>query len=184
MPRPSTTATFLVIAQLMMLVPVLTEAASSYVTRRPEQGPHYHRVGPEQAIPGNPACSTYVPAYSNIYLFEGGSIPLAINLSIRNTDQSHAIFVNKIAYHGADGQRIEMILANPWQLAPMATATYIIDQHDMRGGFGANFIVEWVAPTDASPPLIETIMAGYRGAKGLSLNSRGVITGACQHLAL
>ncbi len=169
----------ILIGQITMLLPAPALAAKSYVTRRPEQGPHFHRVDPEQALPQNITCSTYVAAYSNIYLFEGGSIPLAINLSIRNTDREQPIYLMSIGYYGGEGERIEAILSTPWKLAPMATATYIIDQHDMRGTFGANFMIDWVVMNNASPPLIETVMAGYRGAKGLSLNSRGVITGEC-----
>lgn len=179
MSRSYAAAAAVILAQVNMLLPAPALAAKSFVTRRPEQGSHYHRVGPEQAVPQNMPCSTYVPAYSDIYLFEGGSIPLAINLSIRNTDRNQPIYVQTIGYYGTEGNLIEAILAVPWQLAPLATATYIIDQHDMRGNFGANFIVEWIASTTTNPPLIETVMAGYRGAKGLSLASRGVISGDC-----
>ena len=173
-------AAALVTAQITLLLPTPALAGKSFVTRRPEQGPHFHRVNPEQALPQSVTnCSTYVPAYSDIYLFEGGSIPLAINLSIRNTSREHPIYITNIAYFGTQGNLIEAILSTPWKLAPMATATYIIDQHDMRGNFGANFTVDWSLPDNADKPLIETVMAGYRGAKGLSLTSRGIITGDC-----
>ena len=180
MSREYAAAAAITIAQITLLFPAPALAAKSYVTHRPEQGPHFHRIEPEQALPENATCSTYVPAYSDIYLFEGGSIPLAINLSIRNTDREQPIYLKNISYYGAEGERIEAILSTPWKLAPMATATYTIDQHDMRGNIGANFMIDWTAPSNASPPLTETVMAGYRGAKGLSLTSRGVITGGCE----
>lgn len=179
MSRSYVAAIALVITQLAMFFPAPAMAAKSYITRLPDTGPHFHPVDPEQPIAELALCSTYVPAYSSIYLFEGGSIPLAINLSIRNTDRKYPLYLQKIAYYGSQGNMIEAVLAKPWKLAPMATATYIIDQHDMRGDFGVNFVVDWKVPANASPPLIETIMAGYRGAKGLSLSSRGAVTGNC-----
>ncbi len=179
MPRTYVAAIALVITQLAMLFPAPAMGAKSYITRSPDPRPHFHPLDPKQPIPKLTPCSTYVPAYSSIYLFEGGSIPLAINLSIRNTDRDHPLYLQNIAYYGTQGNMIEAVLASPWILAPMASATYIIDQHDMRGEFGVNFVVDWIAPAHASPPLIETIMAGYRGAKGLSLSSRGAVTGKC-----
>lgn len=154
-------------------------AADSYVTRRPEQGQYFRRAGPNDTTPAAPACSAYVPAYSHIYLFESGSIPLAINLSIRNTDMGKPLYLEKISYFAANGKLIETVLADTWILAPMATATYVIDQHDMRGGAGANFVVQWASHKDSSSPLIETVMAGYRGSKGLSFISRGISPDDC-----
>jgi hypothetical protein len=175
---------FIAIACLLpgLLLSPLTSAAvssESFVTRRPDQGQYFRRAGPEDALPSSPVCASYVPAYSSIYLFEGGSIPLAINLSVRNTDPLKPIYLRQILYYGADGSLAETIMANPWILAPMATATYVINQHDMRGGAGANFVVQWFNQPDTNAPLIETVMAGYRGAKGLSLTSRGVTSGQC-----
>ncbi len=154
-------------------------AADSYVTRIPARGEHFRVAQSSDPSPGGSGCTVYVPAYSNIYLFESGSIPLAINLSIRNTDASHPVFINKISYYAANGALVEAVLTQSWILAPMATATYVIDQHDMRGGDGANFLVEWRASSHTSSPLVETVMAGYRGSKGLGFSSRGVPTGGC-----
>ena len=155
-------------------------AADSFVTRRPEQGQYFRRAGPNDTTPVAPSCSAYVPAYSHIYLFESGSIPLAINLSIRHTDTDTPVYLEKISYFAADGKLIETVLADTWILAPMATATYVIDQHDMRGGAGANFMVQWARDKDSASPLIETVMAGYRGSKGLSFISRGISSAECQ----
>ena len=154
-------------------------AADSFITRRPEQGQYYRRAGPNDITPVAPDCSAYVPAYSHIYLFESGRIPLAITLSIRNTDMDTPLYLEKISYFAADGKLIETVLADTWILAPMATATYAIDQHDMRGGGGANFVVQWASDKTSSSPLIETVMAGYRGSKGLGFISRGISPDDC-----
>ena len=155
-------------------------ARDSHITRSPEQGQYFRRAGPDDKIPDAGNCAAYVPAYSHIYLFESGRIPFAINLSIRNTDIKNPVYLNKIEYYAADGKLIETVLADTWILAPMASATYVIGQHDMRGGAGANFVVQWLSSGTSSKPLIETVMAGYRGSKGLSFSSRSVPVGECQ----
>ena len=155
-------------------------AADSYVTRAPADGDHFRPLGASDKLPAGKSCNVYVPAYSNIYLFESGSIPLAINLSIRNTDAAKPIYIESINYFAAEGTLVETVLAETRVLAPMATATYVIDQHDMRGGSGANFTVAWKGSGGVEEPLVEAVMAGYRGSKGLSFSSRGVNASHCK----
>jgi hypothetical protein len=45
----------------------------------------------------------------------------------------------------------------------MASTEVVVPQLDTRGGSGANFLVQWVAETEVSPPIIEAIMAGTMG---------------------
>jgi hypothetical protein len=181
MPRYSVTICLQIIALVFTGATAFDPAyaADSYVTRRPVQGAHFRRAGPEDIIPEGPLCNVYVAAYSHIFLFESGKIPLAINLSIGNTDLTKPLFIKRIGYYSADGTLIESVLSNNWILAPMATANYIIDQHDSRGGSGDNFVVQYTSHGDTSAPLIESVMAGYRGSKGLAFSSRGIAAGGC-----
>lgn len=155
-------------------------AANSDLVRPPAEGAHFRKMTASDKVPRGTPCTTYVPAYSNIYLFESGSIPMAINLSVRNTDAKSPLYIQSINYYGADGTLLEDVLTDTRILAPMATATYVIDQHDMRGGSGANFYVSWKAESGTEEPLVEAVMAGYRGSKGLSFSSRGVHNSGCQ----
>lgn len=113
--------------------------------------------------------SVYVAAYSHIYRGDGEAVPLAVTLSVRNTDQAEPIRIDRVRYFDGDGQLVREQPEAPLVLAPMATASFLVDAADRRGGSGANFLVDWSAREAVSMPLIEAVMIG----DGLSFKSRG-----------
>ena len=115
----------------------------------------------------------YVPVYSHVYLSGVGKRELATTLSIRNTDPDNPIIVQSVTYYGTDGKLLQHYLNDSHTLAPLATAEFIIDQKDTRGGSGANFIVKWVAEQAVNDPIIEAVMAGISGTQGLSFIRNG-----------
>jgi hypothetical protein len=113
----------------------------------------------------------YVPVYSHIYYSHGDrAINLTVTLSIRNTDPGHSIRVTAVDYHETDGALVQRYLDAPRRLGPLATTEIVIDEHDNRGGSGANFIVEWDAERPVTQPLVESVMISTASAQGLSFN--------------
>jgi hypothetical protein len=56
------------------------------------------------------------------------------------------------------------------QMAPLASVEFVVDQSDVRGRAGANFLVEWLAETKVSEPIVEAIMAGSQGNSAFSFS--------------
>lgn len=116
----------------------------------------------------------YVPAYSSIkYMTDGKTLDLAVTLSIRNTDDENLIIIKSVKYYDNDGKLLNTYVQSPRKLNPMASWDVFVSQPDKRGGIGANFIVEWVAETPVTEPVVEAVMIGVSGAHGLSWSSPG-----------
>jgi hypothetical protein len=125
-----------------------------------------------QPVEARDGQTLYVPVYSNILVGEGARpTEMAATLAIRNTDMEHEIFVTSVRYYDTAGQLLETYLEGTYGLGPMASASIFINVSDRRGGMGANFVVEWVAETEVSDPVVETIMIGASGTKGFSFTS-------------
>lgn len=105
----------------------------------------------------------YVPAYSHIYHSSGAPALLAVTLSIRNTDLQREIRVQSVRYYDTQGKFIKEYLPAPILLKALSTVEYLVEQQNIEGGSGANFIVEWTTPEGANPPLIQTVMIGAPG---------------------
>lgn len=116
----------------------------------------------------------YVPVYSQIYHGDGKRIfNLAATLSIRNTDLTNPIIINSVRYYDSNGKLVKQYLERPIQLATLASTDFVIDRTDNSGGLGANFIVEWVAQTEVSEPVIEAVIIGTDFQQGISFISPG-----------
>lgn len=127
----------------------------------------------EGGVISTPINTVYIPVYSEILVSGGGKLNLAITLSVRNTDFSQPLIVNKVSYYNSAGKLIEDYLEVPYSLDPMASAHFFVAQTDVRGGLGANFIVQWSADKLANDPVIEAVMAGFTGTQGTSFMSHG-----------
>ncbi|MBF2000776.1 MAG: DUF3124 domain-containing protein [Synechococcales cyanobacterium M58_A2018_015] len=129
-------------------------------------------VNPEQVVVGQ---TVYVPVYSYIYQFNNRSpvINLSSTLSIRNTDLEDSLILTAVRYYNNNGELVRSYLENPVALPPLASADYFIATDDSSGGFGANFIVEWVAKTSVTEPVIEALMINTAGNQGISFVSAG-----------
>ncbi len=113
--------------------------------------------------------------YSHVYWTETKHLPLAISLSIRNTDPEHAISLVDVSYYDSDGSLVESYVSEPRSLTPMAPADYFIGDRDTRGGSGANFIVRWEASEEVYEPVVEAVMLATAGTQGISFLSRGLV---------
>ncbi|MDP2499046.1 MAG: DUF3124 domain-containing protein [Candidatus Palauibacterales bacterium] len=118
--------------------------------------------------------SVYVPDYSHVYHGAGLSrFPLTTTLSVRNTDPERAITLRSVRYYDTDGELTRRFLEEPRRLGPLGTADFVVQEHDVSGGTGANFIVDWSADRPVSQPVIESVMIGTRSGQGISFTSRG-----------
>ncbi len=167
------------VAAAGLLLALAQPAYSEQVRKSPGQGSHFYSVQP-QDVKATRDCSVYVPAYSHIYLAESSQVPLAVTLSVRNMNADKRLIIKSVDYFDTRGEKLESLISGWFALAPMATASFVIDQQNLSGGAGANFIVHWATDESAQEPLIEAVMAGYRGTKGLSFSSRSVKLLPCE----
>ncbi|MDG2105370.1 MAG: DUF3124 domain-containing protein [Pirellulaceae bacterium] len=118
----------------------------------------------------------YVPVYSHVY-YEGGlAFPLAATLSIRNTDPQRSVAVKSIKYFDTEGKLVESYLDQPIKLAALQTIEFLVVGQDISGGSGANFLVQWSSERGVNEPLVEAIMVGVDGPRGISFGRSGMKT--------
>ena len=114
------------------------------------------------------------PAYSYIfYQNQKRRYPLAVTLSIRNTDEQHPLKVTSTRYVGTEGQVLKEYVETPILLGPLASTEFFVDEQDRSGGLGANFLVEWVAEQPVYGPVVEAVMIGTAGTQAISFVSTG-----------
>lgn len=126
------------------------------------------------AIAPSRGATVYVPVYSHIYYGNRAQrLDLTATLSIRNTDPKRAIRVVSANYHDSSGKLVRNFLDKPVDLPPLAATRLLVKESDRSGGSGASFLVRWRAEQDASPPIIEAVMVGTAGNRGMTFASRG-----------
>ena len=101
-------------------------------------------------------------------------VGLSVTLGLHNVSPAHDLVVRRVDYHDTAGRLLRRLVDRPHAVPPMATAEFRIDRDDPSGGSGANYIVEWAAPSGGSEPLVQAVMVGPAGRLGISLVSRGV----------
>jgi hypothetical protein len=116
----------------------------------------------------------YVPIYSRIYTGNKvRTINLAATLSVRNTDPQNPILLNSARYYGTNGELLKEYVPKPLRVGPMASTDFVVEEQDTTGGTGANFIVEWSASSDVTPPVVEAVMISTAVQQGISFVSTG-----------
>ena len=113
--------------------------------------------------------AVYVPVYSHIYYDGGRPYLLETTLSIRNVDPNRPVYLTAVEYYDTDGRLSKKNVDRLIKLNPLQTIDFLVERHDLTGGSGANFIVEWRAATkDTHAPLIEAVMVGRSGTNAIS----------------
>ena len=95
-------------------------------------------------------------------------------ISIHNTDLKNQIKITKVLYFNSDGKIVKDFLVADHSLGPLSATNFNIPQSD-TSGTGANFLVEWLADTPVSEPLVESVMLNLEGNRGISFLSKGRI---------
>ena len=113
--------------------------------------------------------AAYVPVYSHIYYDGGRPYLLETMLSIRNVDPKRPVYVSAVEYYDTNGKLSKTQVDRLIKLTPLQTIEFLVERHDVTGGSGANFIVEWHAESnDTHAPLIEAVMVGRSGTNAIS----------------
>ncbi|MBD66233.1 MAG: hypothetical protein CME62_13565 [Halobacteriovoraceae bacterium] len=116
----------------------------------------------------------YVPIYSSVYNeFEGNLLHMTGILSIRNISLKEEIIIKSVDYYDTNGKLIKQFISQPFSLGKMSTKDFVIEESDLSGGTGANFLVEWTSKNKVAAPIMESVMLGSFGTKGFSFSSRG-----------
>ncbi len=118
---------------------------------------------------------TYLPVYSHIYhIHEHRAFDLTTTVSMRNVSISDTVYILKAEYYNTIGDNIRQYIKSPIYLKPLETLEIIIEEQDIEGGSGANFVFDWAMQSDKNPPLFEAVMISTYGQQGLSFTTRGV----------
>lgn len=103
----------------------------------------------------------YVPAYSSVAMSRGKlRVDFSVTLSVHNASESQPLVVRRIAYFDTAGKQVESYLKAPVAVKPLATISIFVPTDDVRGGTGANFIVDWAATGEIAEPVVEALMVG------------------------
>jgi len=164
----------LVITLIFLTACTASELPNAHDTTKIEPSPKVVTLDKNfQAAMGQ---TIYVPIYSHIY-YENRqkSFELAATLSIRNTDLTNPMIVTSVRYYDSNGKLIRQYIERPIQLNALASTNFVVDRNDTSGGSGASFIVEWVAQTQVSEPIVEAVMIGSALQQGISWISPGKV---------
>ena len=133
-------------------------------------------VHADSAVKRSKGQIVYLPVYSHVFIgTQRLRLELSVNASIRNTDPSNAITIVRADYYDTDGNLVERYIKEPATLKPLASRFSYIETSNIKGGTGANFIVEWKSDVLTTPPIIEALMSGFSGTRGYSYVSRGQV---------
>ncbi|MDF0492293.1 DUF3124 domain-containing protein [Bradyrhizobium yuanmingense] len=103
----------------------------------------------------------YVPAYSSVALSQGKlRVDFSVTLSVHNASETQPLVIKRIAYFDTAGKQVESFLKTPVALRPLATVSIFIPTDDVRGGTGANFLVDWAATGEIAESVVEALMVG------------------------
>jgi hypothetical protein len=113
--------------------------------------------------------AVYVPVYSHIYYDGGRPYLLETTLSIRNVDPKRPVYISAVEYYDTEGKLSKRQVERLIKLGPLQTIAFLVERHDVTGGSGANFIVEWHAENEGThAPLIEAVMVGRSGTNAIA----------------
>ena len=116
----------------------------------------------------------YVPAYSSISMSQGKlRADFSVTLSIHNASETRPLVLRRVAYFDTGGKMVESYLKAPVALKPFSTIEVFVPTTDVRGGSGANFVVDWAATGEIAEPVVEALMFGSLGSGHYAFISQG-----------
>jgi hypothetical protein len=116
----------------------------------------------------------YVPVYSSVSMSQGKlRADFSVTLSIHNASETRPLVLRRIAYFDTGGKMVESYLKAPVALKPFSTIEVFVPTTDVRGGTGANFVVDWAATGEIAEPVVEALMVGGLGSGHYAFTSQG-----------
>jgi hypothetical protein len=129
------------------------------------------------ALPAEPPTVSgafYVPVYSSVSMTPGKlRADFSVTLSVHNASETQRLVLKRIDYFDTAGKPVESYLKEPVALKPFATVEVFIASSDVRGGTGANFVVDWAATGQIAEPVVEALMVGGVGSGHYAFVSQG-----------
>ena len=115
---------------------------------------------------------SYLSIYSQIYsLSQHKKYNLTVMVSLRNTSETDTIYISKAKYFDTHGKLVKTYVAKPVYISPMETLEIVINEADISGGTGSNFIFDWKTPKVCPEPIFEAVMSSTVGSQGLSFTT-------------
>jgi len=116
----------------------------------------------------------YVPVYSSVSMSQGKlRAEFSVTLSVHNASETRPLVLRRIAYFDTGGNLVESYLRQPVALKPFSTVEVFVPVTDVRGGTGANFVVDWAATGEIAEPVVEALMVGGLGSGHYAFISQG-----------
>jgi hypothetical protein len=129
------------------------------------------------AVPGEALTVSgafYVPVYSSVSMAQGKlRADFSVTLSVHNASESRPLVLKRIAYFDTAGKMVESYLKAPIAVKPFSSIEVFVATSDVRGGTGANFVVDWAATGEIAEPAVEALMVGGVGAGHYAFISQG-----------
>ena len=134
-------------------------------------------AGSLTAVPADPLAVSggfYVPVYSSVSMSQGKlRADFSVTLSVHNASESRPLVLKRIAYFDTAGKLVESYLKAPIALKPFSTVEVFIAATDVRGGTGANFVVDWASTAEIAEPAVEALMVGSVGSGHYAFITQG-----------
>lgn len=120
------------------------------------------------------AGAIYVPVYSSVAMTPGKlRADFSVTLSIHNSSETKPLILRRVGYFDTSGTLVQAYLPAPIALKPFASIEIFIATKDVRGGTGANFLVDWAATGQIAEPVAEALMVGGIGSGHYAFVSQG-----------
>jgi hypothetical protein len=161
------------LAVVIWLLPMQTPAAQAQSAVRIEQT----FSGSLTAMPSENlgvSGAFYIPVYSSVAMSQGKlRADFSVTLSIHNASETRPLVLRRVAYFDTGGKMVENYLKTPVALKPFSTVEVFVPATDVRGGTGANFVVDWAAAGEIAEPVVEALMFGGIGSGHYAFVSQG-----------
>ncbi|GGW74048.1 uncharacterized protein DUF3124 [Winogradskyella epiphytica] len=116
---------------------------------------------------------SYISIYSQIYSFSHHkTYNLTAMASLRNTSMHDTIYLSKADYYDTHGTLLKSYIKTTVYLAPLETVEIVINETDISGGTGSNFLFDWQTPQNCPEPIFEGVMTSTAGQQGLSFTTQ------------
>lgn len=116
---------------------------------------------------------SYLSVYSQIYSnTEHTTHNLTAMVSLRNVSDVDTIYILNTKYFDTHGKLVKTYFDKPIFLSPLETVEIIIDEKNIAGGTGSNFLFEWKIPKNTPEPLFEAVMNSTMSQQGLSFTTQ------------
>lgn len=118
---------------------------------------------------------TYLSVYSQMYsVTQHRKFNLTGLVSMRNASETDSIFLKRADFYNTAGEKVRTYFNYPIYVKPMETLEIVIEQDDIEGGTGSNFIFEWNMPDNCPEPIFEGLMNSMTGTQGVSFTTSGI----------